>query len=437
MTWKDDYRKKCISADEAAALIKSGDNIMVSGANSAPPDIVNAICRRYRELENVTIWSGLLMYGFDFLKREYKGHINYVTIFYGPVERMFAQEGNIENFSFHFSNADKATLGVARINAILCEVSPPDAKGFMSFGPTGTFHNAVICENADKVIVQVNEQTPCVCGFENVIHVNDVDYIVEGSHPLPEMPEIPITERERKIGTIIAEQIPDRATIQIGIGGVANAIGHFLNEKKDLGVHTEMLTDSMVDLAERGVITNRAKNYHHGKMLIGGICIGSKETYQFIDRNPMLEFCPVYYATNRQRIAANDNFYSINNALCVDLTGQIASESIGFSMYSGTGGQADFLRGATQSKGGKSFIALKSTSKPGKDGSFQTRIVSCFPTGTAVTTVRADVMYVVTEYGIADLWQKTTRQRVNAMIAIAHPAFREQLEKEARNSGLL
>jgi len=326
---------------------------------------------------------------------------------------------------------------VDRVNALLCEVSPPDEKGFMSFGPTGTYHNGIISEKADRVIVQVNEQTPYVYGFENVIHVNDVDYIVESSHPIPEMPEILITERERKIGSMIAEQIPDGATIQIGIGGVANAIGHFLTDKKDLGVHTEMLTDSMVDLAKKGVITNRAKNYHHGKMLIGGICIGSKGTYRFIDRNPMLEFCPIYYATNRQRIARNDNFISINNALSVDLTGQIASENIGFSMYSGTGGQADFLRGATLSKGGKSFIALKSASNPGKDGSLQTRIVSCFHPGTAVTTVRADVMYVVTEYGIADLWQKTTRQRVNAMIAIAHPDFREQLEKEARESSLL
>lgn len=437
MTWKEDYKQKCVSADEAASVIQSGDNVMVSGANSAPPDIINALCRRYMELENVTLWSGLLMYGFDFLKREYKGHINYVTTFYGPVERLFAGEGNTENFSFHFSNADKATLGLAPFNAMLCEVSPPDDKGFMSFGPTGTYHNSIMCENAEKVIVQVNEQTPYIYGFENVIHVSEVDYIIESSHPLPEMPEIQITEREKQIGSIISEQIPDRATIQIGIGGVANAVGHFLDHKKDLGVHTELLTDSMVDLAKKGVITNKAKNFHHGKMLVGGICIGSKDTYQFIDRNPMLEFCPVYYANNRQKIARNDNFISINNALTVDLTGQIASESIGFSMYSGTGGQADFLRGATQSKGGKSFIALKSTSKPKEDGSFKTRIVSCFPPGTAITTVRADAMYVVTEYGIANLWQKTTKQRVNAMISIAHPECREQLEKEAKEFGLL
>ncbi|MBU0993268.1 MAG: 4-hydroxybutyrate CoA-transferase [Proteobacteria bacterium] len=436
MNWKDDYKHKRVTAEGAASAIRSGDNIMVSGANSAPPDIITALCKRYKELENVTIWSGLLMYPFDFLKKEYKGHINYVTIFYGPVERMFANEGNTENCSFHFSNTDKASLGIAHFNAIMCEVSPPDDKGFMSFGPSGTLHNSLMCEISDKVIVQVNEETPYVYGFENVIHVSDVDYIVEANHRIPEMPEIPITEREKKIGSMIAERIPDRATIQIGIGGISNAVGHFLDSKKDLGVHTELLTNSMVELAKKGVITNKAKNFHHGKMLIGGICIGSKDTYEFIDRNPMMEFCPVYYANNRQNIAKNDNFISINNALTVDLTGQVASESIGFSMYSGTGGQADFLRGATQSRGGKSFITLKSSSNQ-KDGSIRSRIVSSFLPGTAITTIRADVMYIVTEYGIADLWQKTTSQRVNAMISIAHPECRDQLRREAKTFGLL
>jgi 4-hydroxybutyrate CoA-transferase len=436
MNWKDDYKSKLVTAEEAASAIQSGDNVMFSGANSAPPDIVNALCRRYKELEDVTLWSGLLMYPFDFLKKEYKGHLNYVTIFYGPVERMFSNQGNTENFSFHFSNADKASLGVTHFEKIMCEVSPPDDKGFMSFGPSGTLHNSLMCNISDQVIVQVNEETPYVYGFENVVHVRDVDYIVEANHTIPEMPEIPITEREKKIGAMIAERIPDRATIQIGIGGISNAVGHFLDSKRDLGVHTEMLTNSMVELAEKGVITNKVKNFHHGKMLIGGICIGSKETYKFIDRNPMMEFCPVYYANNRQNIAKNDNFVSINNALTVDLTGQVASESIGFSMYSGTGGQADFLRGATQSKGGKSFITLKSSSNH-KDGSIRSRIVSSFLPGTAITTVRADVMYIVTEYGIADLWQKTTSQRVNSMISIAHPDCRDQLEREAKEFGLL
>lgn len=437
MSWRDDYKKKCVSADEAVSCIQSGNNVVVSGGVSAPPDIVNALCRRYRELENVTLWSGLIVYGFDFLRGEYKGHINYISTFYGPVERMYAGEGNIDTLPFHFSNADRATLGGARLNALMCEVSPPDEKGYMSFGPFGTYHNNLMCGLADKILVQVNEQTPYVYGFENVIHVENVDFIVESSHPLPEVPEIKIADQERRIGSLIAERIPDRATIQIGIGGVANSVGHFLDGKRSLGVHTELLTDSMVALAQKGVITNEAKTFHRGKMLVGGLCVGCKETYRFIDRNPMVEFCPVYYANSRENIAKNDNFVSIVNALTVDLTGQVASESIGFSMYSGTGGQADFLRGATQSKGGKSFIALKSTSSIKGNGSRYSRIVSAFPPGTAVTTVRADVMNVVTEYGIADLWQRSTRQRVKAMIGIAHPDFREQLEREAMAFDLL
>lgn len=436
MDWKNVYKEKLVTAEEAVAIVKSGDNVMTAGANSAPPDLINTLCARYQELENVTLWSGLLMYPFEFLKKEYKGHINYVTIFYGPVERMFMGEGNVENFSFHFSNADKACLGVIDPDVFMLEASTPDDKGYMSFGPTGVYHNSLMCDQSKKVVVQVNDQTPYVHGFENVIHVNDVDYIVEASHDLPNIPEITIGETEKTIGSIIAEHVPDRSTIQIGLGGVANAVGHFLDNKKDLGVHTEMLTDSMVDLAQKGVITNRAKNYNHGKMVIGGICIGSKETYDYVNNNPLMYFCPVYSVNNRQRIAKNDNFISINNALAVDLTGQVASESIGFSMYSGTGGQADFVRGATQSKGGKSFIALKS-SYQAKDGVRKSRITTSFVPGTAITTVRADVMYVVTEYGIADLWQKTTSQRVKAMISIAHPEFRDQLTSEAKTYGLL
>jgi 4-hydroxybutyrate CoA-transferase len=436
MNWIDDYKNKLVTAEEAVSIVKSGDNVMISGANSAPPNLVNVLCARYQELDNVTLWSGLLMYPFEFLKKEYKGHLNYITIFYGPVERMFAGEGNVENFSFHFSNTDKACLGVIDLDVFLFEVSPPDDKGYMSFGPTGVFHNSLMCDIAKKIIVQVNKHTPYVHGFENVIHVNDVDYIIEADHPLPNIPEIAIGDAEKKIASLIAERVPDRATIQIGLGGVANAVGYFLGDKKDLGVHTEMLTDSMVDLAKKGVITNEAKNYHHGKMLVGGICIGSKGTYDFIDNNPMMCFCPIYYANNRRNIARNDNFISINNALTADITGQIASESIGFIMYSGTGGQADFVRGATQSRGGKSFIALNSSYKT-KDGTRRSRIVTSFIPGTAITTVRADVMYVVTEYGVADLWQKTTSQRVRSMISIAHPEFRDQLAKEAKDYGII
>ena len=436
MSWEAEYQSKLLSVDEAAAGIKSGDNVMISGANSAPKDILNALCRRYEELENVTLWTGLLMYPFDFLKREYRGHLNFVTIFFGPVERMFYHEGNVENFSFHFSRADQATLSAANFNTALCEVSPPDERGYMCFGPVGIYHSAILCQQAETVIVQVNRKTPYIYGQDNVIHVSEVDHIVEGDHDLPELPEISISDVEKKIGEYIAERIPDGSTIQIGLGGVANVVGRLLEGKKDLGVHSEMITDSMMYLAEKGVINGRRKTFHHGKMLIGGLCIGSRRLYDFVHRNPEVEFYPIYYVNDTSNIARNENFMSINNALTVDLTGQVASESIGFDMYSGTGGQLDFVRGAARAPNGKSFLALKSASIR-KDGSLMSRIVSSFLPGTAITTPRADVMYVVTEYGVADLWNKTTTQRVKAMISIAHPDCREQLTREAWEAKLL
>ena len=436
MTWQEDYKRKLVTADEAVAGIESGANVVLPGANSAPPDLVAALCRRAEELDSINIWSGLLMYPFDFLDKKYKGRINFTTIFYGPLERMLGGEGIIENFFFHFSDTVEAISTTGRCEVALCEVSPPDDRGFMCLGPCGIMQGRLMIDNADTVIAQINDQTPYIYGMQNVVHVSEVKHVVEASHALPELPEIPIADEERRIGEIIAERIPDGATIQIGLGGVANAVGYFLEGKKDLGVHSEMLTDSMVDLYKKGVITGRRKTFHPGKMLIGGICIGSKSSYDFCDRNQALEFTPIYYVNNRQNIARNDNFYSINNALTVDLTGQVASESIGHHVYSGTGGQVDFLRGADLAKGGVSFIALNSATS-GKDGTIKSRIVSAFKPGTIVTSLRTDVQNIVTEYGVAELRYKTTTQRVKAMIGIAHPECRDQLMKEAYEAGLL
>ncbi|MBU2548741.1 MAG: 4-hydroxybutyrate CoA-transferase [Proteobacteria bacterium] len=436
MNWREDYRSKQTTAEEAVKVVKSGDNVMLGGAGSAPPDLANALCARYKELENVNLWTGITMYPFDYLKGELKGHINYGSIFFGPLERMFHGQGNIDNLSYHFSHADRAVLESARCNVMLIEVSEPDHRGYMSLGPCGIYIGAIMCAQAETVVAQVNRNVPYIYGRDNVIHVSDVDWIVLGDHPLPELPPIPITDRERRIGQMIAERVPDGACIQIGLGGVANAVGHFLFDKKDLGVHSEMITDSMVELAQAGVINNSRKTFHHGKMLIGGLCVGSTALYEFVDRNPMVEFAPIYYVNNPHNIAKNERFVSINNALTVDLTGQVASESIGFQTYSGTGGQLDFVRGAGMAPKGQSFLALPAGTIK-SDGTILSRIVSAFKPGTAVTTPRADVMYVVTEYGIAELWHKTTRDRVRAMIAIAHPEAREQLEREAFEAGLL
>jgi 4-hydroxybutyrate CoA-transferase len=261
-----------------------------------------------------------------------------------------------------------------------------------------------------------------------------VDWIVEKDHPLTELPEIPISEEDEKIGAFIAERVPDGATIQLGIGGTSNAVGHLLKDKKDLGVHTEMLTESVMDLYDSGAVTCKKKTFHPGKILTG-FCIGSRKLYDFIDHNPICEFAPIYYTNNVGNIAKNDKMVSINNTMTVDLTGQCASESLGHAMYSGTGGQADFVRGSAMSKGGMSFIALPSTSMT-KNGRI-TRVVSEFLPGTIVTTPRSDVHYVVTENGVADLRLKSVPERVREMLKIAHPDFRDQLKHEAEKAGLL
>lgn len=433
MDWQGDYKKKLVTADEAAAVIKSGDVVGMSGGCSQPVDIVSALCRRKDELENVTLYTGISMYPHEVFKPEYKGHINFLSLFIGPLERAYLKGGNVEPISYHLSLSDDV-VEKAQCKVVMCEVSEPDDRGYMSFGPVGVFNNQKMIDLSDTVIVQVNKQAPFVFGNQTVVHVKDVDYIVEGDHPLPEIPEIPIGDVEKKIGNLIAERIPDGATIQIGIGAVSDAVGNLLIDKKDLGVHTEMLTNCIMNLAKKGVINGRKKTFHPGKM-VTGFAIGNKELYDFIDHNPVCEFCPVSYSNNVNNIAKNDNMISINNTMTVDLTGQCSSESLGFNLISGTGGQLDFVRGATQSKGGMSFLALPSTVDT-KKGTVS-RIVTQFKPGTIITTPRSDVQYIVTEYGIADMWLKSVPQRIKEMISIAHPDFRDELEKEAREVGLL
>ncbi len=433
MNWEEDYKKKLVSIAEAASVIKSGDTVGMPGGCSQPVDVVNALCERKDELENVTLYSGIAMYPFEVFKPEFKGHINFISLFIGPLERMYLKGGNVEPMSYHFSIADQISVE-AGCNVFMCEVSEPDERGYMSFGPVGVYNNDIMIRLADTVIVEVNKQTPFVFGEQTVVHVSEVDYITEGDHPLPVIPEIPISDVEKKIGNLVVEQIPDGATIQIGIGAVSDAVGSQLVDKKDLGVHTEMMTNSMMHLAKKGVINGKKKNYYPGKM-VAGFAIGDQELYEFINHNPVCEFAPVYNVNNVNNIAKNDNMISINNTMTVDLTGQCASESLGFNMFSGTGGQLDFVRGATQSKGGKSFLTLPSTVDT-KKGTVS-RIVTHFKPGTVITTPRADVQYIVTEYGIANLWLKSVPKRVKSMIEISHPDYRDELEKEAKEVGLL
>jgi len=433
MDWQETYKKKLVTADKAAALIKSGDNIIMAGGPSQPMDIVNAICKRKDELKDVIITSGISMYPYDLFKAEYKGHIGFRSIFLGPMERAFAKEGNIEQMSYHFSLADNLTRKLAS-NTFIIEVSRPDDYGYMSFGPLGVYNGDIAAKHAKTIIVQVNKETPRVHGRQAVIHVDDVSYIVENDHPIAVIPETPVSDEERKIGELIAERIPNGATIQCGLGAVSDAVVSMLDNKKDLGVHTEMFTNGMFKMALKGVINASKKNFHTGKHLCA-FSIGSKELYKYLDNNPMFEFAPITYVNSPFNVAKNDNMIAINNIMTADLTGQCASESIGHVQYSGTGGQADYVRGANASNGGMNFLATASPAQT-KNGRVS-KIVCNFKPGTVITTPRSDIQYIVTEYGVANLWLESIPKRVSEMIRIAHPDFREGLKREAKEAGLI
>ncbi len=436
MSWKEAYKKKLVSVEDAAAVIKSNDRIWYSPGGSAPFDLINAICNRKDELKNVSMFSGLAFYPFEHFKAEYKGHISHTAGFVGPAERRMLDQGNIEVASNQFAHTDWVTKNIVKPNVFLAEAAPPDENGNFSFGVLGVYNGHTAAQCADTIIVQVNNEAPFVYGpREAFINIEDVDYICEQDHKLFELPKVPITDVEKTIANKIVSFIENGSTFQIGIGGLSNAVGFFLEHHKDLGIHTEMLVDSMVTLAEKGIVTGSKKTLHPDEITC---CFGagSGKLYDFMHKNKSLRAYPISYIADENVIARNNQFISINNALMCDLTGQVCSESIGFSQYSGVGGQINFVRGAKMAPGGKSFLVLESTTKKA-DGAVISRIATAFPPGTVVTTPRSDVDYIVTEYGYAHLRGKTIPARVKEMINIAHPDFREQLMKEAKDNKLL
>lgn len=436
MSWQDEYKKKLVSIEEAAAIIQSNDRVYYPPCGSAPATLIEAITKRAHELENVSMTGALVLYPFEYIKGAFKGRLNHKTIFLGPYERKVMAEGNVEAISYQFGQTDWLTENWIKPDVFLVEVSDPDEKGYMSYGPIGTFNGDIAAKYAKKVIAQVNRQTPYVNGGpKSFIHVNDVTLICEDDHKVGELQQPPVTEVEKQIASHIVGNIEDGSTIQLGLGGVANAVGFFLEHHKDLGVNTEMLVDSMATLTEKGVITGAKKTLNPGELTCS-FGIGTKKLYDFMNRNPFVKTYPISEIANVTQIAKNDKFVSINNALMSDLTGQICSESVGFDQFSATGGQLDFVRGAIQSKGGKSFIAFRSVAEK-KDGSLISRITAALPPGAVVTTPRTDVQYVVTEFGCVDIRNRSIPERVKAMISIAHPQFQDELTADARKYGLL
>lgn len=426
--WKETYQSKITSLEVAASQVQSGDVCYVAPCSGAPIELVQALCDRYKEIENVTIISALLLYPFDFIMdSDFIGHIDYITAFYGPFERAFFDEGNVNIANVNLSQVAEAGEDVYRIRGVsMVDVSPPDEDGYMNYGPMGVALNQEMIDVSRTVIVQVNKFQPRVSGVKNRIHVDDVHFIVECDHELPELPQPEVSDVDNQIAKQILPYIEDGSTIQLGIGGLSNAIGYSLEGKKNLSVYTEMFTDSMVHLAKMGVITGTMKT---------AFGLGSQELYEFCGQG-RVEFAPISQINNPREIAKNDKLISVASCLMADLTGQICSEGIGHYSHSSTGGQLDFAIGSPMNRGNKAFMCLPSTiTKP--DGSVISTINLNLPLGAVVTTPRALVQNVVTEYGIANIFLSTIRQRVVKMIAIAHPDFRAGLYKDALEAGLI
>jgi 4-hydroxybutyrate CoA-transferase len=431
MSWFDDYKKKKCSFSEAVAVVKSNDRVYVSGNAATPFQLMEALAHRKDELQSVEI-AHVLLFGDDPLSKPgMEGHFRHNSLFVGPADRAAVNEGRADYIPvFLYEIPSLFYSGLLPIDVAFMHLSPPDEHGFMSFGVECLASKAA-AETAKTVVAQVNDKMPRALG-DSFIHFSRISKIVEISQELPQLEPIPFTEVEEKIGAYIAGLIEDESTLQLGMGGIPNAALKAMFDKKNLGIHTEMVSDSIIEAIEAGVITGAKKTLHPYKV-IATFYLGSSKLYDFIDNNPVFETHPTEYTNHPFIIRQNEKMIAINSAIEVDLTGQVCSDSIGTRIYSGFGGQVDFIRGAAQSKGGKPIIALPSTAKGGEIS----KIVPTLQVGAGVVTTRADVHYIVTEYGVAYLHGKNLRQRAEALINIAHPDFRPMLEEEAKKRRLL
>ena len=421
------YKSRVVTAEKAVKHIKSGDRVFLSGNCSVPQILLSSLVDYAPKLENIEIIQALTIGPADYVSPEMEGHLRVNTIFVSANNRAAVNKGQadftpvlLSEFPLLFRD------GHLPLDVALVHLSPPDNYGFCSIGiEVGLTKSAA--EAAKIVIAEVNQQMPRTLG-DSFIHISKLDYIVSVDYPLAEMKmsDEKTSEVADKIAEFIAELIPDGATMQMGIGAIPDAVLKHLFEKKDLGIHTELFSDGVIDLVEAGVLTNSMKTLHPGK-IIAGFVIGTRRLYDWVDDNPLIEFHPTEYVNDPFIIAQNDRMVALNSAIEIDLTGQVCADSIGPKIYSGVGGQFDFIYGASRSREGVPIIALPSTAK-----NFS-RIVSMLKPGAGVVTTRNHVHYVVTEYGIADLFGKTIRQRAHNLINIAHPKHREELTREAKS----
>ena len=431
MSWIEIYREKIIDPETAVFKVKTGDRIYLGGGAAVPQVLVKALVARASELNNVEITHMLHFGEADYTNPEYVNNFRHNALFIGANVRGAVHDGRAHFTPVFLSEIPRLfRQKILPLDFAFVQLSPPDEHGFCSFGAEiGCTKPAA--ESAKIVIGEINRQTPRTLG-DSFIHVRDLDFVIETDYPMPEAPQGGATPVHRRIGELIAERIPDGATLQMGIGSIPDAVLANLRNHRDLGVHTELFSDGVVDLVEAGIINGAQKTLHPGKV-IAGFLFGSKRLYDFVADNAIIEMHPTDYVNDPFIISRNDRMISINSAIEVDLTGQVAADSIGPRFYSGVGGQLDFVRGAARSKGGKPFIALPASAKKGT----LSRIVPFLTKGSGVTTTRNDIHCVVTEYGIAELYGRTIQQRAKALIDIAALEFREELTQQAKELNYL
>ncbi len=439
MSFQEEYKQKLVTADEAVKVIKSGDWVDYGWCNGTVDALDKALAKRTDELKDVKLRGGILLKQPAVFEREDAGeHFCWNSWHMSGVERKLIARGCAYYAPLRYSELPRYYRDGNCSDVVMIVCSPMDAHGYFNFGPNAS-HLAAACEMAKTVIVEVNENMPrCLGGFENNVHISDVDYIVEGENP--PIGELgaggPATDVDKAVAKLIVEQIPNGACLQLGIGGMPNTVGSMIAESdlKDLGVHTEMYVDAFVDIANAGKINGSKKSIDRYRQAFAFGC-GTKKMYDYIDENPELMSAPVSYTNDIRSIAALDNFISINNCVDIDLFGQISSESSGTKQISGAGGQLDFVLGAYLSNGGKSFICCSSTFTD-KKGEMHSRIRPTLTNGSIVTDARPNTHYVVTEHGMVNLKGLSGWQRAEALISIAHPDFRDELIAEAEKMNI-
>ena len=421
MDWSNMYQKRLTTSQEAVKWIKSGDRISISHAAGEPTHIIDAMVANREAYRDVEICHMVPLGECAYAQPGMEAYFRHNAIFVGARTRNTIKDGHGDFTPCYFSQIPNLWSRTLPLDVALIHVSPPDKHGYCSLGVSVDYSKHAV-EQAKMVIAQINPQMPRTLG-DSFIHVSQMDHIVEYDAPLIELPPPGITDVERAIGEHCASMIQDGDCLQLGIGAIPDAVLLFLKDKKDLGIHTEMFSDGVVELAEAGVINNSRKNLHRGVM-VATFLMGTKRLYDFVDGNPMVRMYPATYTNDPYIAGMNDNLVSINSCVQVDLLGQVCAESVGTTQISAVGGQVDFVRAAAISKGGRSIIAMPSIAAQGTIS----KIVPVLDEGAAVTTNRYDVEYIVTEYGVANLKYRSVRDRARMLIDIAHPQFRDELK---------